>query len=199
MNRYPPKSRYLFLGDYVDRGQHSVETICLLFAYKLKFPDSIFLLRGNHEDSQLNRVYGSTDECKRKYNMKVWKTFVDCFNYMPVAAMISYNVFCCHGGLSPDLLKISQVDLIRRPCPIPEEGLTCNLLWADPEKNISGASWIFPADVAERFCRENDIDLVCRAHQVVEDGYEFFANRKLITVFLHPITTSSLMDVLECF
>ncbi|RKO94838.1 serine/threonine-protein phosphatase PP1-beta catalytic subunit-like protein [Blyttiomyces helicus] len=193
MNGYPLSTRYLFLGDYVDRWQHSIETICLLFALKLKFPDSVYLLRGNHEDAQLNRVFGFTDECKRKYNMKVWKTFVDCFNYMPIAALVSDKVFCCHGGLSPDLLKISQVDLIRKPCPIPEEGLMCDLLWADPEKNIKGflpndrgASWVFGADVVERFCNENDIDLICRAHQVVEDGYEFFANRKLITVFSAP-------------
>lgn len=193
MGKYPPESRYLFLGDYVDRGRNSIETICLLFALKIKYPKNMFLLRGNHEDASLNRVYGFYDECKRKYNVKLWKTFVDVFNWMPVAALIDNKILCMHGGLSPELHHVSQIDYIERPCKIPDDGLMCDLLWSDPEKNSigwgpneRGISYVFGEDVVKTFLEKNHLDLICRAHQVVEDGYEFFANRGLITIFSAP-------------
>lgn len=104
---FPPEANYLFLGDYVDRGKQSLETICLLLAYKIKYPENFFLLRGNHECASINRIYGFYDECKRRYNIKLWKTFTDCFNCLPIAAIIDEKIFCCHGGLSPDLQVIS--------------------------------------------------------------------------------------------
>src|SRR6478609_3645335 len=190
---YPPKTRYLFLGDYVDRGKYSVETICLLFALKLKYPDCVYLLRGNHEDASLNRVYGFYDEVKRKYNIKLWKTFVDVFNWMPVSALIEDRILCMHGGLSPDLHNVSQIETIQRPCKIPDSGIMCDLLWSDPEKGIvgfapndRGISYIFGADVVQSFTEKNNLDLICRAHQVVEDGYEFFGKRRMITIFSAP-------------
>jgi serine/threonine-protein phosphatase PP1 catalytic subunit len=190
---YPDKKRFLFLGDYVDRGQYSIETICLLFAFKIRFPRNVFLLRGNHEDASLNRVYGFYDECKRKYNVKMWKLFVDVFNWMPVAAIVDNKILCMHGGLSPDLHHLAQIDDIERPNPIPTEGLMCDLLWSDPEREIRhwslndrGISYVFGEDVVRHFLNQHNLDLICRAHQVVEDGYEFFANRGLITIFSAP-------------
>lgn len=105
---FPPEANYLFLGDYVDRGKQSLETICLLLAYKIKYPENFFLLRGNHECASINRIYGFYDECKRRYNIKLWKTFTDCFNCLPIAAIIDEKIFCCHGGLSPDLQVIEH-------------------------------------------------------------------------------------------
>ncbi|KAL3200092.1 hypothetical protein MRX96_001298 [Rhipicephalus microplus] len=184
---FPPEANYLFLGDYVDRGQQSLETICLLLAYKVKYPENIFLLRGNHECASVNRIHGFYDECKRRYNIKLWKTFTDCFNCLPVAAIINDKIFCCHGGLSPDLQSMEQIRSIRRPTDVPETGLLCDLLWADPDINIQGwdennrgVSFTFGADVVSRFLTRHDLDLICRAHQVVEDGYEFFAKRQLL-------------------
>lgn len=105
---FPPDANYLFLGDYVDRGKQSLETICLLLAYKIKYPENFFLLRGNHECASINRIYGFYDECKRRFNIRLWKTFTDCFNCLPVAALIDDKILCMHGGLSPDLTNLDR-------------------------------------------------------------------------------------------
>nr|XP_040232590.2 serine/threonine-protein phosphatase alpha-2 isoform isoform X1 [Anopheles coluzzii] len=190
---FPPESNYLFLGDYVDRGKQSLETICLLLAYKIKYPENFFLLRGNHECASINRIYGFYDECKRRYNIKMWKTFTDCFNCLPVAAIVDEKIFCCHGGLSPDLQSMEQIRRIMRPTDVPDQGLLCDLLWSDPDKdtngygeNDRGVSFTFGVDIVGKFLTKHDFDLICRAHQVVEDGYEFFAKRQLVTLFSAP-------------
>lgn len=189
----PPKANYLFLGDYVDRGKQSLETICLLLAYKVKYPENFFLLRGNHECASINRIYGFYDECKRRFNVKLWKIFTDCFNCLPVAALIDEKILCMHGGLSPDLHNLDQIRNLQRPTDVPESGLLCDLLWSDPSKDVKGwgmndrgVSYTFGADRVTDFLQKHDLDLICRAHQVVEDGYEFFANRQLVTIFSAP-------------
>ncbi|KAB0389550.1 hypothetical protein E2I00_000406, partial [Balaenoptera physalus] len=156
-----PESNYLFLGDY------SLETICLLLPYKTKYSENVFLLRGNHECASINRIYGFYDECKRRYNIKLWKTFTDCFNCLPIAAIMDEKIFCCHG----------------------DQGLLCDLLWSDPDKDVlgwvendRGVSFTF-GEVVAKFLHKYDLDLICRAYQVVEDGYKFFAKRQLVTLF----------------
>ena len=190
---YPGEYNYLFLGDYVDRGKQSLETVCLLLCYKIKYPEKVTLLRGNHESSVTNRIYGFYDECKRRYNIRLWKAFTDLFNYLPVAALIDDKILCMHGGLSPDLKNIQSIQDISRPTDIPDQGLLCDLLWSDPDKeavdydeNDRGVSVIFGEKVVTDFNKKNDLDLIIRAHQVVDEGYEFFANRQLITIFSAP-------------
>jgi len=190
---FPPEANYLFLGDYVDRGKQSLETVCLLLAYKVKFPENFFLLRGNHECASINRIYGFYDECKRRYSIKLWKTFTDCFNTLPVSAVVDEKILCMHGGLSPELKSFEQIRRIMRPTDVPDSGLLCDLLWSDPDRDISGwgendrgVSYTFGADVVTKFLNKHDLDLICRAHQVVEDGYEFFARRQLVTLFSAP-------------
>ena len=190
---YPGEFNYLFLGDYVDRGKQSLETIALLLAYKIKYPDKVTLLRGNHESSVTNRIYGFYDECKRRYNVRIWKSFTELFNYLPVAAIIDDKILCMHGGLSPELKNIQNIADITRPTDIPDTGLLCDLLWSDPDKdaveydeNDRGVSVIFGEKIVQDFNKKNDLDLIIRAHQVVDDGYEFFAQRQLITIFSAP-------------
>ena len=190
---YPGEYNFLFLGDYVDRGKQSLETICLLLAYKIKFPNKVHLLRGNHESSVTNRIYGFYDECKRRYNVRLWRNFTELFNYLPVAALIDDKILCMHGGLGPDLRNLNSISEITRPTDIPDSGLLCDLLWSDPDKetlefdeNDRGVSWVFGEKIVNEFNRKNDLDLIIRAHQVVDDGYEFFANRQLITIFSAP-------------
>lgn len=190
---FPPESNYLFLGDYVDRGPNGLETICLLLAYKIRYPENFFMLRGNHESAAINRIYGFYEECRERYNLKIWKAFNDCFNCLPLGAIIEDKILCIHGGLSPDLKNLEQIRRIVRPTEIPDAGLLCDLLWADPDaetagwgENDRGVSFTFGADVVENFLKRHDFDLIVRAHQVVEDGYEFFAKRQLVTVFSAP-------------
>ncbi|GAA89160.1 serine/threonine protein phosphatase PP1 [Aspergillus luchuensis IFO 4308] len=177
---FPPESNYLFLGDYVDRGKQSIECICLLLAYKIKYPENFFILRGNHECASINRIYGFYDECKRRYNVRLWKTFIDCFNCLPLVAIIEDKIFCMHGGLSPDLSSMEQIRRIMRPTDIPDEGLLCDLLWADPGKHIlgwganeRGVSFTFGPDVVHRFIQRHDLDLICRAHDAPNYCGEF--------------------------
>ena len=190
---YPGEYNYLFLGDYVDRGKQSLETVCLLLCYKIKYPDKVTLLRGNHESSVTNRIYGFYDECKRRYNVRLWRSFTDLFNWLPVAAIIDEKILCMHGGLSPDLKNIQNIQEISRPTDIPDTGLLCDLLWSDPDKDVleydendRGVSVIFGEKIVQDFNKKNDLDLIIRAHQVVDDGYEFFAQRQLITIFSAP-------------
>jgi len=192
-NGYPPDTRYLFLGDYIDRGKQGLECVVLLMSYKVKYSDKIFLLRGNHEDASINRIYGFYDECKRRYSVKLWKEFNDTLNCLPLAAVIDDKIFCVHGGLSPEMRKLDDIRNLPRPSAVPDQGMLCDFLWSDPDPEISGwgendrgVSYTFGADVVEQFLEKYDFDLIVRAHQVVEDGYEFFANRQLVTLFSAP-------------
>ncbi|MBA0824882.1 hypothetical protein Goarm_021519, partial [Gossypium armourianum] len=119
--------------------------------------------------------------------------FLECFNCLPVAALIDEKILCMHGGLSPDLKTLDQIRSISRPVDVPDQGLLCDLLWADPDKDLDGwgendrgVSYTFGADIVSEFLKKHDLDLICRAHQVVEDGYEFFAKRQLVTIFSAP-------------
>lgn len=193
MSGFPPKTNYLFLGDYVDRGRQSLETILLLFCFKVKYPENFFMLRGNHECASITKVYGFYDECKRRATTKIWKSFVDTFNTLPIAATIGGKIFCVHGGLSPYLNSMDDIRKITRPTNVPDVGLLSDLLWSDPERSIMewsendrGVSYCFGRSVVNKFCTKFKFDLVCRAHMVVQDGYEFFNKRKLVTVFSAP-------------
>ncbi|KAF9943287.1 serine/threonine protein phosphatase Pzh1 [Mortierella alpina] len=190
---FPPSANFLFLGDYVDRGKQSLETILLLFCYKIKYPENFFLLRGNHECANVTKVYGFYDECKRRASVKMWKAFVDVFNCLPLAGIVANKIFCVHGGLSPSLGTMDDIRALRRPTDVPDYGLLNDLLWSDPsetaldwEDNERGVSYCFGRSIIQKFLNKHDFDLVCRAHMVVEDGYEFFNDRTLVTVFSAP-------------
>ena len=192
---YPPKTNYLFLGDYVDRGADGLEVIVLLLAFKVKYSDSFFLIRGNHESRPMNKTYGFYTECTQKYNASVFNAIEDIFDLLPFAALINEKIFCCHGGLSPLLNSMSQINEIERPTEIPADGLICDLVWSDPcttaEKWSNSARQIgfgFGRKVLRDFINKFCLDLVVRAHEVVSEGYEFpFKGEDcLITLFSAP-------------
>ena len=104
-----------------------------MLAYKVKYPDMIFLLRGNHECNSITRMYGFYDECKRRYNLTMWREFCSMFNYLPIAAIIDERILCMHGGLSPEMTSLNSINTVIRPNDVPDEGILCDLLWADPD------------------------------------------------------------------
>ncbi|WVQ82126.1 hypothetical protein IAT38_004254 [Cryptococcus sp. DSM 104549] len=129
-----PNTNYLFLGDYVDRGLHSVETISLLTCLKLRYPERIQLIRGNHESRAVTQTYGFYLECTRKYGSpNVWQYFTDMFDFLTLSVVIDNAIFCVHGGLSPSIHQIDQIKIIDRFREIPHEGPMADLVWSDPD------------------------------------------------------------------
>jgi serine/threonine-protein phosphatase 2A catalytic subunit len=151
-----PDTNYLFMGDYVDRGYYSLETVTLLVCLKVRFKDRVTILRGNHESRQITQVYGFYDECLRKYgNANVWKYYTDLFDYLPLTAVVENKIFCLHGGLSPSLDTRDQVKGLDRVQEVPHEGSMCDLLWSDPDDRCGwglsprGAGFTFGEDISE--------------------------------------------------
>ncbi|KAJ3524962.1 hypothetical protein NM208_g11846 [Fusarium decemcellulare] len=172
-------TRYIFLGDFVDRGYFSLETFTLLMCLKAKYPDRIVLVRGNHESRQITQVYGFYEECQQKYgNASVWKACCHVFDFLVLAAIIDGEILCVHGGLSPEIRTIDQIRVVARAQEIPHEGAFCDLVWSDPEDvetwaiSPRGAGWLFGDKVATEFNHVNGLKLIARAHQLVNEGYK---------------------------
>jgi len=188
---------YLFLGDYVDRGSHSLETIILLLALKVEYPNSVHLLRGNHEAADINAQFGFRLECVERLGEQglwVWQRLNALFNWMPLAALIETKILCMHGGIGRSMEYISEIEGLQRPLTMETGGLLLmDLLWSDPTENdrvegvhpnARGPGLVsFGPDRVHRYCEVNDLQLIVRAHECVMDGFERFAQGHLITVF----------------
>ncbi|KAI9148606.1 Protein phosphatase methylesterase 1 [Blastocladiella emersonii ATCC 22665] len=189
-----PTTNYIFMGDFVDRGYYSLESLTLLMVLKAKWPEKITLLRGNHESRQITQVYGFFDECQTKYgNPNVWKQCCQVFDLLALGAIIDGRVFCVHGGLSPDVRTLDQIRTIHRCQEVPHEGAFCDLMWSDPDETDTwavsprGAGWLFGAKVTNEFNHINNLTLIARAHQLVQEGYKFmFPDENLVTVWSAP-------------
>lgn len=188
-----PDTNYLFMGDYVDRGYYSVETVTLLVALKVRFKNRVFILRGNHESRQITQVYGFYDECLRKYGTaNVWKYFTDLFDYLPLTALVENVIFCLHGGLSPSIDTLDNVRTLDRVQEVPHEGPMCDLLWSDPDDRAGwgisprGAGYTFGQDITEQYNHTNGLKLVSRAHQLVMEGYNWAHDANVVTIFSAP-------------
>jgi len=201
---------YVFLGDYVDRGNHSLETMCLLLALKVKFPEKIVLLRGNHEDRWINQSFGFYDECENRLQdnpdlpESVFNRINNLFEYFPLGCVIQNLILCLHGGIGSSLKKLEQIESIQRPLEVihevqtPLEKLVVDILWSDPtdsdndlgiqansvrDPHGTGNIVKFGPDVVKDFLQKNGLDKIVRAHECVMDGFERFAGGDLITVF----------------
>eukprot|EP00004_Rigifila_ramosa_P016901 TRINITY_DN4055_c0_g1_i2.p1 TRINITY_DN4055_c0_g1~~TRINITY_DN4055_c0_g1_i2.p1 ORF type:complete len:247 (-),score=54.32 TRINITY_DN4055_c0_g1_i2:121-861(-) len=189
-----PDTNFLFLGDYVDRGYYSVETISLLVCLKLRYHKRITLLRGNHESHQITQVYGFYGECVLKYgNANVWKYFTDMFDFLPIAAVVDNRLFCVHGGLSPSLHTVDQIKVLDRFQEVPHEGPLADLLWSDPDpdregftQSQRGAGFLFGSDIVQKFLHTNSMEHIARAHQLCMDGYQELFEKTLSTVWSAP-------------
>lgn len=187
-------TRFVFLGDFVDRGYFSLETFTLLMCLKAKYPDRIVLVRGNHESRQITQVYGFYEECQTKYgNASVWKACCQVFDFLVLAAIVDGTVLCVHGGLSPEIRTIDQIRVVARAQEIPHEGAFCDLVWSDPEDidtwavSPRGAGWLFGDKVATEFNHVNGLKTIARAHQLVNEGYKYhFPEKSVVTVWSAP-------------
>lgn len=189
---------YLFLGDYVDRGQHSLETITLLLALKVEYPHNVHLIRGNHEAADINALFGFRIECIERMGEKdgiwAWRRINHLFDWLPLAALIENKIICMHGGIGRSINHVGQIENLQRPITM-ETGsvVLMDLLWSDPTENDSveglrpnarGPGLVtFGPDRVMEFCKNNDLQLIVRAHECVMDGFERFAQGHLITLF----------------
>lgn len=203
----PKSTSYLFLGDYVDRGSFSIECLLYLYALKINYPATFFMLRGNHECKHLTDYFTFKMECLHKYNSSVYLAACDSFNTLPLAALMNNQYFCCHGGISPDLTcpedVNTKIDRFREP---PTRGLMCDLLWSDPIEDydtsdtdalfvpnpVRGCSYAYTFHAVQRFLTKNNLLSVIRAHEAQDAGYRMYKKTdtmgfpSLLTMFSAP-------------
>nr|XP_027200358.1 serine/threonine-protein phosphatase 5-like [Dermatophagoides pteronyssinus] len=203
-----PKCKYLFLGDYVDRGQFGIEVLAVLMALKIKYPDCVWLLRGNHESRQMTTFFNFRDECVKKYDAEVYNLFMEAFDCLPLCARVNRRLFTVHGGLSPGLTHIDQIkDIVRTKEP-PRTGVFCDLLWSDPidpqkhqslsgketflPNDVRGCSYVYGFQAAKQFLEENSLLSIIRAHEAQLEGYKMYKEHPttnfptVITIFSAP-------------
>lgn len=200
---------YLFLGNYVDRGNRSLETVCLLMALKLKYPQTVYLLRGSHEDRLINARYGFGEECASRLHENinspnsVFQAINDAFSYLPIAAIIENKMLCVHGGIGPSVKRIEDFNRIQRPIELSsettaaEQAILLNALWSDPMeneletgfkknnfRNIISSDHIFKfgADIVKQFLNNNKMEVMIRSHEIVQNGIDTFADSRVISI-----------------
>jgi len=190
-----PDTNYVFLGDYVDRGYHSIETVSLIACLKVRYPSRIHILRGNHESRQITQVYGFYDQCLKYYGSpNVWGYFTDLFDFLPLSILVDNKIFCVHGGLSPVLDTLDSIRALDRFHEIPHDGAICDLIWSDPDdvagsgwsRSLRGAGFLFGEDITSRWNLKNGLSLTVRAHQLVMEGYNYAHQNQLLTIFSAP-------------
>jgi len=198
-------TKYLFLGDFVDRGSFSIEVLVLLYSIKVCNPNSVFFLRGNHECRQMTSFFNFRAECLYKYDQEIYDLFMDSFDLLPLACVVNGKFLALHGGISPDLRSLDDINLIDRFKEPPKQGLFCDLLWADPVDNdhgncedifrnndVRGCSYFYGGEAVHNFLANNNLLSLIRAHEAQVDGYKMhdwegnFGFPSVITVFSAP-------------
>ena len=186
---YPPYQKYIFLGDYVDRGKNSIAVIILLYCLKLKFPQHIYLLRGNHETVNISRSYGFKAECTEHLNKRCYKLFCKSFERLPLTAVLNGSIFCVHGGLSPAISYLSEIDALQKPFEDFSKTEAADLVWSDPSSEVDNfrpsprnSGYLFGANIVDQFLADNDLKMIIRAHEYCPEGFNYtFEN--CLTVF----------------
>ena len=201
----PENTKYLFLGDYVDRGIFSIEIVLLLYAIKICFPDTVHMLRGNHESRQMTTFFNFRTEVLYKYDLEVFDLIMDSFDCLPLTCIVNKKFLAVHGGISPDLVDLSDIESLNRISEPPREGLFCDLLWSDPVEAANGSlverykhnaarscSYYFGQQATTKFLKRNGLNAVIRAHEAQLEGYKMHrwngANKfpVVITIFSAP-------------
>ena len=188
---YPPKTKYLFLGDYEDRGRYGLEVVIFLLSLKVKYPKFIFMIRGNHEILHVSQNYGFLSECQMKYTSILFYQIHQIFRKLPIVAVVAKRIICVHGGIGPELANIKNLRSMMKVPEVRESSLLTDIIWSDPKEkeeqftpNDRGCGYYFNAKALDKFLKENDLDLLIRSHELC-NGYNFpFADtEQCITVF----------------
>ncbi len=200
----PENTKYLFLGDFVDRGSFSTEVMFLVMSLKICFPKSIFLLRGNHECRQMTQCFNFRTECLTKYDQEIYDLFMVLFDTFPLSAIINGKFIAFHGGISPELKSIKELNTINRFKEPPKQGVFCDILWSDPIdksdgllenpfifNNQRGCSYIYGAEALSKFLHKNNLLSLIRAHEVQLEGFKMYNWKsksfpQIITIFSAP-------------
>ncbi|KAI0731771.1 serine/threonine protein phosphatase 2B [Fomitopsis betulina] len=208
----PATTRYLFLGDYVDRGYFSIECVLYLWSLKIWYPDTMFLLRGNHECRHLTDYFTFKLECKRKYSERLYDACMQSFCALPLAAIMNKQFFCIHGGLSPELQTLEDIRVIDRFREPPTQGLMCDILWSDPvedfgqekmsesfiHNHVRGCSYFFTYQAACQFLERNKLLSIIRAHEAQDAGYRMYRKTRT-TGFPSVMTLFSAPNYLDVY
>jgi len=186
-----PDVNYLFTGDMGDYGYWGIETICLLFCYRLRYPNRVTLLRGEHESRAMTKIYGLYLECLRKYgNETVWRALTDTFDYLPVCATVDNRAFVVHGGIPQDCLMMDKIRVMDRFTEIPQYGTFNHLIWNDPGEtphpSPRGSGEIFGLATVQKFCSLNKIERIIRGHQLCMQGFQSHFNDLVLTIWSAP-------------
>lgn len=197
---------YIFLGNFVDRGTKSLETICLLFALKVKYPDQIHLIRGSHENRYVNAHYGLGEECKQRLKdditspNSIFNHINNVFSWMPLAAIVEHKILCVHAGIGPNFTRLDSLQKIKRPLELDQEHpneyskLLYDVLWSDPATNETDTGYkpnslrdndnivTYGVDKVAQFLTANKLEMIIRSHEVPLEGIKLFANSQVITI-----------------
>jgi len=205
----PATTKYLFLGDYVDRGYFSIECVLYLWALKICYPQTLFLLRGNHECRHLTEYFTFKTECKIKYSERIYDACMEAFDCLPLAAIMNNQFLCVHGGLSPEIHTLDDIRRLDRFKEPPAFGPMCDLLWSDPledfdneksnintdhftHNSVRGCSYFYSYAACCEFLQQNNLLSIIRAHEAQDAGYRMYKKARttgfpsLITIFSAP-------------
>ena len=201
-------TQYLFLGDYVDKGWNGLSVVLLLMVLLVKYPSNIYLLRGNHDSRMMSEPYGFESECIKKYSKSdegkyIFEKINELFDLFQLAAVVDNKIFCVHGGLSPKIKKIEEINQIDRKLEIPREGIITDLIWSDPSEEImeyspspKGAGQFYGEKAVNDFIKENNnISIIIRSHTLVMEGYQYQFNNKLLTIFSAPLYAGRIENI----
>ena len=188
----PDKIPYVFLGDLVDRGEFSLETVILVFLLKLNFPDNVYLIRGNHEFELLSGNCGFAKQINDHYDdfSEVFEAFCITFSFIPLGCLIDGSTLCLHGGLGPGVFSLSQFRKQERPINDFADDFVNSVLWSDPQEGLQGfapsnrgTGFFFGRDAAKEFLEANNIKTIVRGHECVRPGIQWMFDNSVVTVF----------------